>query len=160
MGRTAAGLPKGTAPCAVSGKAQICSCCQSSAHPSTPTVEPGLVRDRLAHRHVPTRPCPELHQLPTTFLLNRHRYLSKDILLSVFHSVYSGHWMRWQLRSREAGDEPPPSREGQECMLTAGGHARGLWKARTHVRPQAMRSPGCRWGAHSSQPSQDLTHGA
>lgn len=113
-----------------------------------------------------SRAAPAAHHLPSVETLG---YLLKDILLSVFRSVYSGHWMRWQLRSREAGDKPPPSREGQECMLTAGGHARGLWEARTRVRPQAVRSPGCRWGEaqaaqeegpHSSQPSQDLTHGA
>lgn len=32
---------------------------------------------------MPTPPCPELDQLPTTFTLNRHRYLLKDFIIAV-----------------------------------------------------------------------------
>lgn len=38
---------------------------------------------KLACGGMPTRPCPELDQLPTTFTLNRHRYLLKGFITAV-----------------------------------------------------------------------------
>lgn len=72
--------------------------------------------------------------------------------------------MRWQLRSREAGDKPPPS---CECLLTAGGHTRGLGSTHTSqttgcaVSWVQVGGPGLHFeGPHSSQPLWDLTHWA